>query len=960
MMHHLKSMSLEEAWYIAKDPHNIGKNEGWEREVSKDAVEAYVPSIIQQFFPCYHGVAYYWCKFKPTISIFDSERAVLRFGGADYFAEVWLNSVYLGSYEGGETPFSFDVTNVLNADQENLLAVRIVNPCDRDIDGMNLNNTPHRNKTVKWRAGSGLNSGGLWYGVTLSALPAVYIEDEFFVGDIHSGKISITVHTNSVEENIVSAVLSACVYEKSAFGDKKAEKMFEAEIAAGKDEYTFTITLSDFKLWSIEEPNLYTITLSLASDSGCHTVSSSFGFREFLLKDGFFYLNGKKIFLKSAHSGNAFPVGQMLPVHEGHLRQDFVYAKACGFNTLRAIAGLFRPEQLELADEIGLLIYEECYASWCLGYSEMYTWKDEEELSAIVKEKHADMPIGDEKQMLKRWISSTENMILRDRNHPSVVIWGLLNETKNNSVFRTARDFLPRARALDPTRVIILSSGRWDYDLTLGSASNPYSTVWENTWGADGQPELWDKDMPQRTIGDSHYYPLVPVDEVSVKTFRNMGKEPQLPVFLSESGIGANFHVIEEWKNFLAHGYRTDLEDAVWLKKQTDDFVKDFYAFGLESLFSFPDALLKESQRLSADERKRFFDIVRSNSRLAGYSLTGLLDHGMCGEGLWSYWRRWKPEMFDTVSEGWAPLRFSLFIKPCVYVGEKVTLEAVLANDGVLKDGRYTADFAIENDQGVVMRFTESFDLSAEEFAVPIVKTTVELHVPAGKYRFTANLREGVAAADAIAFTVFEKQLPIASIGEVYAVGISEDELASLRSIVPTIKPYEDGKKGTVLIGKTNGETVEQMIDAAKRGMSVVFLISDIFSDEEVVKPLHKIDAGLALKNYLDWLYHKDYALFSKDLFAGIEGKLISLTAFGEVFANQSFDVGRMPEEVLCPGFLTGYYGVEGAYASTHAILGYRYGKGTIYLNAFKLLSNIGHPIADKILFNLIGMLDKH
>ena len=948
----LKSMDISEAWYIAKDPDNIGQKEGWEREVGKDAVSAFVPSIIQQFFPGYHGVAYYWCKFTPSVAFSPAERAVLRFGGADYLAEVWLNSHYLGLYEGGETPFSFDVTDTLKSDGENLLAVRIVNPCERDIDGMNLSNVPHRNKVLGWRAGSNFNQGGLWYGVTLSALPAVYIEDDFLVGDIHTGRISLTVTTRSAVQKSLPAVLDVSVYERNTQNAKKTEKSFSFVLPTGDSVHSFAITLPEYKLWSVDAPNLYTVTLTLKTETGAHTLSVPFGFREFTVKDGFFYLNGERILLKSSHSGNNFPIGQLLPVHKDQMRRDFIYAKACGFNMLRAIAGLFRPEQLELADEIGLLIYEECYASWCLGHSHLYDWQSEEEITALLKEKQPNQPIGDEKTMLARWVHSTEAMILRDRNHPSVVIWGLLNETKNNSVFRTARDFLPRAREIDPSRVIVLSSARWDYDLTLGSASNPYSAVWENTWGPDGNPALWDENAPSRTIGDNHYYPLVPIAPDGMETLRTMGSKTPLPFFLSESGVGSNFHVIEEWKQFLTYGYDEKFEDAAWLKKQSEDFTRDFYAFGLDALFPFPDEALKESQRINADERKRFFDIVRSNPRIAGYSLTGLLDHGMCGEGLWSYWRRFKPGMFDAVSEGWADLRFCLFVTPVVYAGDSVTVEAVLANNHVLADGRYTADFAIVGDEGVVTRFSEAFDLCREDFATPICKRTLTVDAPAGKYRFMASLREAVAEADTTELFVLERPAPIKTDKPIYAVGLPG-------RTVPCAKPYRDERGGVILVGSTDADSVRKLLDAAHAGAVVAFLDASVFDEAKSAEALLSIDGGLAVEKHMDWLYHKDYALLSREVFEGIEGRLAGLTLFGPVFANTSFRTGKTPERVLAPGFLTGYYGVEGAYAATHALIGYRYGAGEVYLNSFQLLNNTGHPIADRILHNLVAMLSK-
>jgi beta-galactosidase/beta-glucuronidase len=139
---------------------------------------------------------------------------------------------------------------------------------------------------------------------------------------------------------------------------------------------------------------------------------------------------------------------------------------------------------MELADEIGLMIYDECFASWCLADSQIIEWSEGgfDEMRA----KHPDLYFGEEEAILKRWRKATDRMILRDRSHPSVVIWGLLNETRKNSIFREAVKYLPRLRALDKTRVVMLNSGRFDFDMSIGSAANPYSSEWEDSFGIDG------------------------------------------------------------------------------------------------------------------------------------------------------------------------------------------------------------------------------------------------------------------------------------------------------------------------------------------------------------------------------------------------------------------------------------------------------------------------------------------
>jgi len=119
--------------------------------------------------------------------------------------------------------------------------------------------------------------------------------------------------------------------------------------------------------------------------------------------------------------------------------------------------------------------------------------------------------------MAERFDRSTGAMIRRDRNHPSVAIWGLINETRDGPVFRQAVAFLPQLRALDPTRLALLASGRWDSQPLIGSVSNPASTQWEHVWGveAPGAPAVssaWSREAAGHVehAGDAHAYPSVP------------------------------------------------------------------------------------------------------------------------------------------------------------------------------------------------------------------------------------------------------------------------------------------------------------------------------------------------------------------------------------------------------------------------------------------------------------------
>ena len=140
---------LDGQWLLAVDPQNVGRQQKWfEHEPAGAAKPAKVPWIIQEAFPGYHGVAWYWRDFTAPQLPREPARHLLRFWAVDYKADVWLNGVAVGSHEGGESPFVIDVSKAIRPGQSNRLTVRVLNPTHQAIDGIVLNETPHRNKVI--------------------------------------------------------------------------------------------------------------------------------------------------------------------------------------------------------------------------------------------------------------------------------------------------------------------------------------------------------------------------------------------------------------------------------------------------------------------------------------------------------------------------------------------------------------------------------------------------------------------------------------------------------------------------------------------------------------------------------------------------------------------------------------------------------------------------------------------
>jgi beta-galactosidase/beta-glucuronidase len=278
--------------------------------------------------------------------------------------------------------------------------------------------------------------------------------------------------------------------------------------------------------------------------------------------------------LKSTHTGNHVPFGQVVPTsgYPDLLRRDLLYAKASGFNMVRYISGLAYPDELNMCDELGLLVYEETLAAWLL----------------------ADSP-----KMKERYQSCVREMILRDRNHPSVVIWGMLNETKDGPVFREAVSALPLMRSLDETRLVLLSSGRFDGHLSVGSVSNPGSSEWEPTWGekAPGAP-IVEMKYPSgvRHRRDFHLYPNVPQTPEVNHMLRTLGQNSK-PVFLSEYGMGSMMNLIHEVRMYQQAGIPEGAEDFMQMRSMADRLTADWSCFAMETAYPYPETLLEMSQR---------------------------------------------------------------------------------------------------------------------------------------------------------------------------------------------------------------------------------------------------------------------------------------------------------------------------------------------------------------------------
>lgn len=430
-----KVLSLNGRWSLAVDPKNVGREEKWGEKALADAKETKVPGIIQDAFPNYHGVAWYSREFTPPQNPHVQGRYLLRFWQVDYLADVWLNGVHVGQHEGGEDPFVFDVTDAIKPQAVNHVVVRVLNPTNEGIDGIKLVEIPRRNKSYPPTPGCDYNYGGITDDVELLCAPVVRVENLFVRPDPKTGHIRIQANLRNAGNLAARGHLTATV-SPAASGETLHIVALDRDLPPGDTLVETELTVDNPELWQLNDPFLYRVTFraGVEGSNSLDEQATRCGFRDFRFENGAFRLNGKRLFLKCSHSGCELPCPRVA-VDPDMLRKDIVNCKAMGFNSIRFISGIPPRYQLDLCDEIGLMVYDECYAGWCL----------------------ADSP-----QMAKRFDHGMTGMILRDRNHPSITMWGVLNETTHGPVFEHGVQMLPLIRKLDDSRLVFLNSGRFD------------------------------------------------------------------------------------------------------------------------------------------------------------------------------------------------------------------------------------------------------------------------------------------------------------------------------------------------------------------------------------------------------------------------------------------------------------------------------------------------------------------
>jgi beta-glucuronidase len=346
----------------------------------------------------YEGSIWYRTKFDFAAAE-TATRQFLFFGAANYQADVYLNGVKLGQHIGGFTPFQYEVTGKLKP-IGNSLVVKVDNT--RHAEAVPTVNTDW------W------NYGGLTRDVMLVETPATFIRDyQVQLGKSSSKKIIATVQLDGASAG-TTVTLSIPEAGINAHAMSDAGGVVKFDVAAG-----------NVVLWSPEQPKLYEVKISAAND----VVTDRIGFRNIQVRGTDILLNNKPVFLRgiSLHEENPMRGGRAYSREDA--RMLLGWAKELGCNFVRLAHYPHNEFMARTADEMGIMLWEEVPVYWTIQWENAAT--------------------------LANATTQLTDLIVRDRNRASVIVWSVANETPvSEPRTRFLRSLVDTARSLDSSRLV--------------------------------------------------------------------------------------------------------------------------------------------------------------------------------------------------------------------------------------------------------------------------------------------------------------------------------------------------------------------------------------------------------------------------------------------------------------------------------------------------------------------------
>lgn len=352
-------------------------------------------------FLYYEGTVWYKKTFDLNKAA-NTGKIFLHFGAVNYKADVYVNGTKLGAHKGGFTPFNFEIPESLLKEKDNWVAVKVDNKRWKDeIPTLN---------TDWW------NYGGITRDVNLVIVPKTFIRDY----SIQLSKEAYNKENKSIEGwvKLSNAGTENITIEIPALKIKQ-------QFSGVGDSIPFTFSTNNLQLWSSKNPQLYKVIISSSQDK----TEDKIGFRNIEVKGKEVWLNGKRVFFRGICIHEEIPQGIRRAVSYKDALQLLGQAKQLNANMVRLAHYPHNENMVRVADSLGILVWSEIPVYWTIDFGS-------EEVLAKAK-------------------TQLNEMITRDRNRASVVIWSVGNETPPGEKRLAFMSNLAKtAKQLDGTRII--------------------------------------------------------------------------------------------------------------------------------------------------------------------------------------------------------------------------------------------------------------------------------------------------------------------------------------------------------------------------------------------------------------------------------------------------------------------------------------------------------------------------
>lgn len=347
-------------------------------------------------------------------SNWNGQQIFLRLEKTQSASFVWINGKQVGYNEGGQEPAEYDVTEYVKPGK-NTIAVCVL----KYSDGYYLEGQDY------WRL------AGICDDVTLYATPKTRLFDWYVTTDLdnqyHDATLNIQVDVKSYADANEKYSVRALLTDKSGATVKEMKSEQFAINGKGKKTLNLSSLISNPNKWTAENPNLYNLKFELLNEAGTVTqqITNKIGFKETEIRNQVFYLNGQPIKISAINTHMQDPnLGHTMT--EEIIRKDMEILKQHNFNAVRTSHYPPVNKYLELADEYGLYIIDE-----------------------TGDEAHATEYVSSDEKFLPMYLERVQKLVLRDRNHASVLFWSAGNESGEGP---NITEVVKEGKRLDPTR----------------------------------------------------------------------------------------------------------------------------------------------------------------------------------------------------------------------------------------------------------------------------------------------------------------------------------------------------------------------------------------------------------------------------------------------------------------------------------------------------------------------------